>query len=57
MVAMSMGVGYFIAAGGPAIVGAVFDLTGAWTWPTIVLLVMTAVQLPAAWRAATAQKE
>ena len=57
MVAMSMGVGYFIAAGGPALVGAVFDVTGAWTWPTIVLLVMTAVQLPAAWRAATAQKE
>ncbi len=52
MVAMSMGVGYFIAAAGPAIVGAVFDLTGAWTWPTIVLLAMTAVQLPVAWYAA-----
>jgi CP family cyanate transporter-like MFS transporter len=57
MVAMSMGVGYVIAAGGPALVGAVFDLTGAWTWPTIVLLAMTAVQLPAAWRAASAQPQ
>ena len=48
MVAMSMGVGYFIAACGPALVGAVFDVTDAWTWPTIVLLAMTAIQLPVA---------
>ena len=27
MAAMAMGVGYLIAAGGPALVGAVFDLT------------------------------
>ena len=33
MAAMSMGVGYLIAAGGPALVGAVFDVTGDWTWP------------------------
>ena len=33
MAAMAMGVGYLIAAGGPALVGAVFDLTGDWTVP------------------------
>ena len=46
MAAMAMGVGYLIAAGGPALVGAVFDLTDAWTWPIIVLLAMTAAQWP-----------
>jgi CP family cyanate transporter-like MFS transporter len=53
MTAMSMGVGYLIAATGPAIVGAIRDGTGDWTWPVIALLVMTAVQVPAAWRAVT----
>ena len=51
MTAMAMGVGYLIAAAGPAIVGAVRDATGGWTWPIVVLLVMTAAQVPAAWRA------
>ena len=48
MAAMAMGVGYLIAAGGPALVGAVRDLTGDWTWPIVVLLVMTLAQFPAA---------
>ena len=48
MTAMMMGVGYLIAACGPALVGAVFDATGDWTLPIVVLLAMTAVQLPAA---------
>ena len=48
MAAMAMGVGYLIAAGGPALVGAVFDVTGTWTLPVVVLLVMTAAQWPAA---------
>ena len=33
MTAMAMGVGYLIAAAGPALVGAVRDATGDWTWP------------------------
>jgi CP family cyanate transporter-like MFS transporter len=53
MTAMSMGVGYLIASTGPAIVGAVRDASGGWTWPIIVLLVMTVVQVPAAWYAVT----
>jgi len=48
MTAMAMGVGYLIAAAGPAIVGGVRDATGGWTWPIVVLLVMTALQVPAA---------
>jgi CP family cyanate transporter-like MFS transporter len=52
MSAMSFGVGYLIAAAGPALVGAVFDATGAWTWPMIVLLAMTVIQAPVAYRAA-----
>ena len=53
MTAMAMGVGYLIAAGGPAIVGAVRDVSADWTWPIVVLLLMTAAQVPAAWRAVT----
>jgi MFS transporter, CP family, cyanate transporter len=48
MAAMAMGVGYLIASVGPALVGAVRDATGDWTWPLIVLLVFTALQFPAA---------
>ncbi|MDA0179637.1 MFS transporter [Solirubrobacter phytolaccae] len=48
MTAMAMGVGYLIAAGGPALVGAVHDVSGEWNWPLAVLLVMTVVQFPAA---------
>jgi CP family cyanate transporter-like MFS transporter len=47
LTAMSMGVGYLIAASGPAIVGAVFDATGGWDWPIVVLLVMTLAEAPA----------
>jgi len=48
MTAMAMGVGYLIAACGPALVGAVHDVSGEWNWPLTVLLVMTVAQLPAA---------
>src|SRR3954447_522403 len=48
MAAMAMGVGSIVASAGPALVGAVRDATGDWTWPIIVLLVFTAAQFPAA---------
>jgi CP family cyanate transporter-like MFS transporter len=51
MTAMAMGLGYLIAAAGPALVGAVHDATGGWTAPLWVLLAMGALQLPAALRA------
>ena len=47
MTAMAMGVGYLIACGGPALVGAVRDATGDWTAPVIVLIAMTALEMPA----------
>ena len=52
LTAMSMGVGYIIASAGPAIVGAVFDATGAWDWPIVVIMAMTVAQWPAALYAA-----
>src|SRR4051812_25763593 len=54
MAAMAMGVGYLIAAGGPALVGAIRDATGDWTWPIVALLTMTLAQLPAAWKSVRA---
>jgi MFS transporter, CP family, cyanate transporter len=48
MAAMAMGVGYLIAAAGPALVGAVFDVTDDWSLPICVLVVMTLAQFPAA---------
>ena len=48
MTAMAMGVGYLIAAGGPALVGAVRDASADWTAPTLVIIAMTALQIPAA---------
>jgi CP family cyanate transporter-like MFS transporter len=51
MTALAMGFGYLIAAWGPALVGAVHDATGGWDAPLVVLLVMAALQAPAAWRA------
>ncbi len=53
MTAMAMGVGYLIAATGPALVGAIRDLSGDWTWPIIALIVITIAEFPAAWRAVT----
>jgi CP family cyanate transporter-like MFS transporter len=48
LTAMAMGIGYLVAAAGPSIIGAVHDASGGWTAPLIVLLVMTALQFPAA---------
>jgi CP family cyanate transporter-like MFS transporter len=53
MTAMAMGVGYVVAAGGPALVGAVHDASGGWTAALFVLLAMAALQFPAALRAAS----
>jgi MFS transporter, CP family, cyanate transporter len=50
--AMSMCVGYLIASTGPAIVGAVRDATGGWTWPILVLVAMTLAEGPAAFYSA-----
>jgi CP family cyanate transporter-like MFS transporter len=51
MTAMAMGVGYLVAATGPALVGAVHDATDGWDAPLVVLLGMIALQFPAGLRA------
>ena len=32
--------GYLVAAAGPLVLGALHDLTGGWTWPTLLLVVL-----------------
>jgi len=36
-------VGYLMAAAGPAVVGVLYDTTGGWTWPLLLLIVLTGV--------------
>jgi CP family cyanate transporter-like MFS transporter len=36
-------VGYLIAAAGPAVVGVLYDATGGWTWPLLLLIALTGV--------------
>lgn len=38
---MAQSVGYVFAAIGPLFVGLLFDLTGAWTWPLIAIIVVS----------------
>ncbi|MFG2830027.1 CynX/NimT family MFS transporter [Streptomyces sp. NPDC048434] len=44
--------GYVLAAAGPAVLGAVHDLSGSWTVPLTVLLVLLLPQIAAGWCAA-----
>ena len=37
---MAQSVGYTVAAAGPFVMGALHDLTGGWTVPLVVLLVL-----------------
>lgn len=37
--------GYLIAAGGPFLVGWLYDATGGWTWPLVLLLALTVPQV------------
>jgi MFS transporter, CP family, cyanate transporter len=48
----AQGVGYVIAASGPLAVGALYDVTGSWTAPIGLLLVLLVPQLVAGWYAA-----
>lgn len=54
LTAMAMGFGYCVAATGPALVGAVHDVTGGWFVPQLLLLAMGALQWPTALRASRA---
>ncbi len=52
--AFSQGVGYLIASTGPLVIGFLHDVTGAWTVPGLVLLVVAALQLITGWLAGRA---
>jgi CP family cyanate transporter-like MFS transporter len=47
--------GYLVAAGGPLLFGTVHDLTGSWTAPLVLLLVLIIPQLITGWLAGRAR--
>lgn len=49
--AMAQTFGYLVAAGGPLLFGAVHDLSGSWTPPLVLLLVLVVPQLVTGWLA------
>jgi MFS transporter, CP family, cyanate transporter len=44
--------GYVVAAFGPLVLGALHDLTGAWTWPTVLLIAVLVPMTAFGWYAA-----
>lgn len=42
---MAQSIGYLVAATGPIVFGGIFDLTGSWTFPLILLFVVAALKL------------
>ncbi len=47
---MSQGIGYLIAAAiGPFAIGLLYDLTGGWTWPVLMLLLLAVPQAVIGW--------
>jgi CP family cyanate transporter-like MFS transporter len=42
---MAQSIGYLVAATGPIVFGGIFDLTGSWTYPLILLFVIAALKL------------
>jgi len=51
LTAMALSVGYLIAAVGPFLLGAAHDVTGGWTVPLVLLLAITAAELPVGFHA------
>jgi CP family cyanate transporter-like MFS transporter len=50
---ISQSIGYTMAATGPALFGAVFDLTQIWTIPLGLLLIFSFLKLWSGWKAAS----
>lgn len=48
---MAQSIGYLVAATGPLIFGSVFDLTGSWTYPLVLLFVVVLLKLYMGWMA------
>ena len=53
---MAQSIGYLVAATGPIIFGKIFDLTGNWTYPLVLLLFITGAKLYAGTGAAKEEK-
>ncbi len=51
MSGISQSLGYSLAATGPALFGAVFDVSGAWIYPLAMLLVFSGLKLWSGWKA------
>jgi CP family cyanate transporter-like MFS transporter len=51
LTAMTLCVGFLVASTGPWVLGLAHDLTGGWTLPLVILLLVTAAQLPGGLRA------
>jgi len=47
LTAMALSVGYLVAAIGPALLGVAHDLSGGWNVPLVLLIAITAAELPA----------
>ena len=52
LTAMTLCVGYLVASTGPWVLGLAHDVSGGWTVSLVILLVVSAAQLPVGWRAA-----
>jgi CP family cyanate transporter-like MFS transporter len=51
LTAMTLAVGYALAAFGPFIAGVLHDVTGSWTASVLFMLVVTVLEIPSGWRA------
>ena len=49
---MAQSIGYIVAATGPLLFGSLFDLTGNWSYPLLMLLVIAMLKLAMGWGAA-----
>jgi MFS transporter, CP family, cyanate transporter len=48
---MSQSIGYTLAAAGPALFGGLYDLSGSWTIPLFLFLIIAVIKLISGWRA------
>lgn len=52
LTALSLSVGYLVAAAGPTLVGLAYDLSGGWTVPLVLMIGVTLAELVPGWPAA-----
>ncbi|WP_204046269.1 MFS transporter, partial [Acrocarpospora phusangensis] len=47
--AFTQSVGYLVAGAGPLLIGVLYDVTGGWTWPFVVLFAVVVAQMLTGW--------